>query len=433
MPRVQAARVLAAVIGSGVTLDEALERHLRGSSGRDRALVREIAFGVCRHFFELDGILAQLLTRPLKARDVEVRALLLAGLYQLRCLRVPDHAAVSETVAASTAIGKGWARGLVNAVLRAHQARRQELERGLDEAQRSAHPRWLFDALHTDWPDDRDAILHANNAMPPLTLRVNVARTGRDRWLADARAGGVEVHACALSPDGVMLTKATDVERIPGFIEGKVSVQDEGAQLAAGLLDCRMGERVLDACAAPGGKACHLLEREPGLRLTALDASERRLARVRQNLERLSLTAALVHGDATEPASWWDGKPFERILVDAPCSGTGVIRRHPDIRILRDPGQVAAAATMQQRILSGLWPCLIPGGSLLYATCSLLVQENEAVIADFLAVTPDAHEVVLDVPWGRARRHGRQLLPTPDAHDGFYYALLRKEEDGVRP
>lgn len=414
------------MIATNSTLDDALGRFTGALEGRERALAREIAFGVCRHFFELDALLAQLLARPLKARDADLRALLLAGLYQLRHMRVPDHAAVSATVAASTTIGKGWARGLVNAVLRAHQAQRSELEARLDDAQQLAHPRWLIDALREDWPREWTDIVAASNATPPLTLRVNAARCTRAQWLTSAAAAGVAAHAGTIADDAVVLAQASDVTRIPGFSEGIVSVQDEGAQLAATLLRCGSGQRVLDACAAPGGKACHLLERYPTLRLVALDASAARLERVRQNLTRLQLAAALLHGDAANPATWWDGEPFQHILVDAPCSGTGVIRRHPDIRILRNPQQVVAAAMLQREILRGLWPCLAPGGSLLYTTCSVLASENEHAVAHFLDAAPDASEVELDVPWGCARRHGRQLLPTIDRHDGFYYALLRK-------
>lgn len=423
MPRSAATRTIAAVIGSGSTLDAALQRHSDRLDGRDRALARELAYGVCRHYFELDALLAQLLERTLKKRDTDLRALLLVGLYQLRYTRIPDHAAVSESVAVCAGLGKGWARGLVNAVLRAHQARREELAAGLDEAQRASLPRWLFDALRTEWPDDWRDIVAANNAQPPLTLRVNTACNSRAQWLASA---GIAAEACALSADGVTLAQACDVAQIPGFSAGLVSVQDEGAQLAAPLLACQDGQRVLDACAAPGGKSCHLLERHPGLELLALDASATRLQRVQQNLERLRLAATLLCGSAAEPGQWWDGKPFQRILVDAPCSGTGVIRRHPDIRLLRTPQQVSAAATTQLQILQGVWACLEPGGRLLYTTCSILPCENEQLVANFLVTATDAYEIALEVDWGVARRHGRQLLPTVERHDGFYFALLGK-------
>ena len=426
MPRTRAARAIAAVIGNGITLDEALDRSTGPLTGRDRALAREIAFGVCRRYFELDALLAQLMERPLKSRDADVRALLLVGLYQLRHMRVPDHAAVSETVAASKQLNKPWARGLVNAVLRAYQARVEQLDAALTPAQRAAHPPWLVQALERAWPEQLADILAANNAAPPMTLRVNAARTTREAWLATAREAGIEARACAFAADGVVLAEPLDVTQLPGFAEGLVSVQDEGAQLAAPLLDGNDGERILDACAAPGGKACHLLERHAGITLVALDSSAPRLERVRQNLQRLQLEATLACGDAADPDAWWDGSPFDRILVDAPCSGTGVIRRHPDIRILRTAAQIKEAAALQLAILRGLWQCLKPGGTLLYSTCSVLPQENEATIAAFLAATPDAQEELLDIDCGIARSHGRQLLPTVSEHDGFYYARLRK-------
>lgn len=422
----QAARAVAAVIENRSTLDAALERFSTSLAERDRALAREIAYGVCRHYFELDALLARLLTQPLKARDTDLRALLLCGLYQLRHMRVPDHAAVSESVAACAALGKAWARGLVNAILRTHQRRRSQLEASLDEIERSAMPQWLIEALRSDWPRAWPDIVAASNAQPPLTLRVNAARGTRAQWLARAGSVGLGAHAGALAADAVTLAEACDVARIPGFAEGLLSVQDEGAQLAAPLLPCTGTQHVLDACAAPGGKTCHLLEHHPGLRLLALDADARRLERIRQNLDRLGLEADVVHGDAAMPAEWWDGKAFDHILLDAPCSGTGVIRRHPDIRILRTPQQVTAAAELQGRLLRALWPCLAPGGTLLYTTCSVLACENEQVVGSFLALTADARETALDVTWGEARQHGRQLLPTTDRHDGFYFALLGK-------
>ena len=426
MPRTRAARAIAAVIGNGITLDEALDRSCGSLEGRDRALAREIAFGVCRRYFELDALLARLMERPLKSRETDVRALLLVGLYQLRHMRVPDHAAVSETVAASKPLGKPWARGLVNAVLRAYLARADQLDAALTPAQRAAHPPWLLQALEHAWPEQLAGILAANNAAPPMTLRVNAARTTREAWLAAARQAGIEARACALAEDGVVLSQPLDVAQLPGFAEGLVSVQDEGAQLAAVLLGCADGERILDACAAPGGKACHLLERHAGITLVALDSSAPRLARVQQNLQRLQFEATLACGDAADPGAWWDGRPFDRILVDAPCSGTGVIRRHPDIRILRSAAQIKDAATLQLAILRGLWRCLKPGGTLLYSTCSVLPQENEATIAAFLASIPQAQEEPLDIDCGIARSHGRQLLPTVSEHDGFFYARLRK-------
>jgi 16S rRNA (cytosine967-C5)-methyltransferase len=409
---------------SRLTLDAALARSPGKFSDRDHGMIREMAFGVCRRFFELDGVLAQLLKKALKSRDADVRALLLIGLYQMRYMRVPDHAAVGETVAACRQLGKPWAGGLVNAVLRQFQKRDEELLGNLDPAQRYAHPHWLFDALEQAWPEQFRSILEANNEAPPLSLRVNIGRITRAAWMESARGAGLEPRAGTLAPEAVVMDAAVDVEALPGFAQGLVSVQDEAAQLAPGLLDCRTSQRVLDACAAPGGKSCHLLERSAGIELIALDSNAARLERVRDNLQRLQLQARVVCGDASAVAGWWDGRPFERILLDAPCSGSGVIRRHPDIKLLRTPRQIVEASAMQRRILDALWPCLAPGGILLYSTCSVLPTENEAVVDGFLAATADARELRIDASWGMARSHGRQLLP--GAQDGFYYARLEK-------
>lgn len=424
--RLLAARALLPVLRGEATLDDALRHASDRLEGRERAFLRELAFGVCRRYTELEGLLAGLLTRPMKAADADVRALLLLGIYQLRYLRVPDHAALAETVGACHGLRKPWARGLVNAVLRGYLARREELEARLSRAARLSHPQWLLEAIESAWPAQAAAILEAGNGTGPLSLRVNCLRGDRASWLAKASAAGFEGEPSPIVEDGVLMGRAVDVETLPGFREGEVSVQDEAAQLAAGLIAAEPGERVLDACAAPGGKACHLLEHTPGLRLLALDSSAGRLVRVQENLQRLGLRAELREGDATQPDAWWDGVPFERILVDAPCSGTGVIRRHPDIKVLRTPAQVRESAQVQSRILDALWPLLAPGGVLLYCTCSILPEENEAVIAAFLARTPSAGEWPLDVAWGHGQGFGRQLLPGEGSHDGFYFARLRK-------
>ena len=424
--RAAAAQALAPVLSGDATLDEGLRRAAEKLVPRERALLRELCFGVCRRYQELDGLLGPLLAKPLKARDADVRALLLLGMYQLRCMRVPDHAAVAETVNACAALQKPWARGLVNAVLRSYQSRTPELEAGMRSWQRVSHPAWLVDALSQAWPQDIDTLLAANNAPGPLTLRVNLARGSRESWLARAAAAGLDARPGALAPEAVVLGQAVDVQEIPGFAEGEVSVQDEAAQLAAGFLDPQPGERILDACAAPGGKTGHLLERCSEMDLLALDAQPKRLERVRDNLERLKLQARLLEGDARHPTQWWDGSAFDAILVDAPCSGTGVIRRHPDIKLLRRPAQVREANTLQAEILDAVWPLLRPGGRLLYATCSVLPAENENTIEAFLARTPDARVKPLPLEQGKHLPHGLQLLPAIGGHDGFYYALLQK-------
>ncbi len=424
--RATAARVLAPVLLGESTLDEGLRRAAAKAEPRERALLRELCFGVCRHYQELDGLIAPLLGKPLKARDADVRALLLLGVYQLRCMRVPDHAAVAESVNAAQALQKPWARGLVNAVLRQYQSRVAELEAGLRHWQRVSHPAWLLDELSAAWPDEIEAIVAADNAPGPLCLRVNAARMSRDTWLDRAASAGLEAQRGGLSPDAVVLARAVDVHEIPGFAEGDVSVQDEAAQLAARVLDPQSGERILDACAAPGGKTCHLLERCADIELLALDAQEHRLQRVRENLARLHLDATVRAGDARQPDGWWDGKPFDAILVDAPCSGTGVLRRHPDIKLLRRPAQVRETSRLQGEILASLWPLLRPGGRLLYATCSVLPAENEQTIEGFLQRFPEARAQTIASPSGKHLQWGLQLLPTIEGPDGFYYALLQK-------
>ncbi len=428
-PRLAAARALADVLDHGRSLSAALPKRALEVAPRDRALAAELAYGALRWWPRLDALLARLLERPLKPGNGEVRALLAVGLYQLERLRVPDYAAVSATVDAARRLErKPWAAGLVNAVLRSFQRRRTELEAALaaDAAARLAHPRWLLERLRADWPEDWEAIAAAGNAHPPFTLRVNRQRTTRAACLAELAAAGLEAAPHPYAPHAVVLAQACEVERLPGFTEGRVSVQDAAAQLAPPLLELGAGQRVLDACAAPGGKAGHLLETEPSIALLALDLDAVRLARVHENLVRLGLAAEVRAGDAAAPATWWDGRPFDRILVDAPCSATGVLRRHPDVKALRHAADIEALAARQLEVLEALWPLLAPGGILVYATCSILKRENERTLAEFLSRHGDAEERPIAADWGRARLHGRQILPGEADMDGFYYARLGK-------
>lgn len=426
--RAVAAQALGQVLGEGRSLATALPPALDRVVPRDCGLLRELCYGVCRWQPPLQALLGRLLARPLASTEQTVRALLLVGLYQLWYLKIPEHAAVAETVAAARQLRKSWAAGLTNAVLRAALRQRTELAAALeaDPEARTAHPRWLLERLRQDWPDDWFRIVAANNARPPFALRVNRLHLDREAYrlrLAESGRAAKPVEAVATA---LILAEPTDVAALPGFDEGWASIQDAAAQLAAPLLDVRPGQRVLDACAAPGGKTGHLLECAPDLDLTALDQDAGRLAQVQDNLRRLRLTARLVAGDARRPADWWDGVPYDRILVDAPCSATGVIRRHPDVKLLRRERDIAALAEQQRAILDGLWPLLQPGGRLLYATCSVLRQENEEAIAAFLAAHPDAGERPIEADWGRALPHGRQLLPGEADMDGFYYAGLLK-------
>ncbi|WP_079230244.1 16S rRNA (cytosine(967)-C(5))-methyltransferase RsmB [Pseudomonas putida] len=428
-PRLAAARALAAVLSGKASLNSSLPAQLDKVEERDRGLTQDLAFGTARWQPRLDLLAAQLLQKPFKATDADVQALLLVGLYQLFYTRIPAHAAIGETVGCADKLKKPWAKGLLNAVLRRAQREGEALLAGMerDPVVRTAHPRWLQKSLKAFWPEQWEAICAANNAHPPMILRVNRRHHGRDAYLALLAEAGVGASACQYSRDGIVLAEACDVRGLPGFADGWVSVQDEAAQLSADLLELAPGQRVLDACCAPGGKTCHLLEAEAGLgHVVAIDLEAKRLTRVRENLERLQLDAELIACDARDTASWWDGKPFQRILLDAPCSATGVIRRHPDIKLTRQADDIPALAALQGELLDALWPTLEVGGMLLYATCSSLPTENTEVIDAFLARTPGARELDLATEAGLRQPHGRQLLAQEGGHDGFYYAKLIK-------
>ncbi|GLO31006.1 ribosomal RNA small subunit methyltransferase B [Pseudomonas putida] len=428
-PRLAAARALAAVLSGKASLNSSLPAQLDKVDERDRGLTQDLAFGTARWQPRLDLLAAQLLQKPFKAADADVQALLLVGLYQLFYSRIPAHAAIGETVGCADKLKKPWAKGLLNAVLRRAQREGEELLAGMerDPVVRTAHPRWLQKSLKAFWPEQWEAICAANNAHPPMILRVNRRHHSRDAYLALLAEAGVGASACQYSRDGIVLAEACDVRGLPGFAEGWVSVQDEAAQLSADLLELAPGQRVLDACCAPGGKTCHLLEAETGLaHVVAIDLEAKRLTRVRENLDRLQLDAELIACDARDTASWWDGKPFQRILLDAPCSATGVIRRHPDIKLTRQADDIPALATLQGELLDALWPTLEVGGMLLYATCSSLPTENTEVIDAFLARNPGARELDLATEAGLRQPHGRQLLAQEGGHDGFYYAKLIK-------
>lgn len=428
-PRLAAARALAAVLSGKASLNSSLPAQLDKVDERDRGLTQDLAFGTARWQPRLDLLAAQLLQKPFKAADADVQALLLVGLYQLFYSRIPAHAAIGETVGCADKLKKPWAKGLLNAVLRRAQREGEELLAGMerDPVVRTAHPRWLQKSLKAFWPEQWEAICAANNAHPPMILRVNRRHHSRDAYLALLAEAGIGASACQYSRDGIVLAEACDVRGLPGFAEGWVSVQDEAAQLSADLLELAPGQRVLDACCAPGGKTCHLLEAEAGLaQVVAIDLEAKRLSRVRENLDRLQLDAELIACDARDTANWWDGKPFQRILLDAPCSATGVIRRHPDIKLTRQAEDIPALATLQGELLDALWPTLEVGGMLLYATCSSLPTENTEVIDAFLARTPGARELDLATTAGLRQPHGRQLLAQEGGHDGFYYAKLIK-------
>lgn len=419
-----AARINAAVVRGGESLDRALEAAMPDDA-RDAALLRAIAYGSLRWHHRIQWQVEQLLNQRLSARDAELAALLRVGLFQLQWLRIPDHAAVSATVGAAALLGADRAKGLVNAVLRRFLRERSAIEaemRAEPEALAS-HPRWLLELIDADWPAEAADIIAANNATPPMWLRVNALRTSQAAYLQQLAAEGIDAEAADGASQAVLLAEPRPVATLPGYAAGLVSVQDAAAQLAAGLLGPQPGHRVLDACAAPGGKAAHLLESYPGIAdFVAIDRDPQRLATVAQNFSRLGLVGELKTGDAGSPETWWDGRPFDRILLDAPCSALGVIRRHPDIKVLRRPGDIADIATQQARLLTALWPLLASGGRLLYATCTIAKRENGAQIAAFLEATSDAEIGTADSGLGR------QIIPGEGNMDGFYYACVQKRQ-----
>jgi len=416
------------VLQDGRSLDPAIESRERAlADPRDRALCRALAYGVLRHHRRLGALRDHCLRSPLRSRDRDVALVVELGLYQLLAMQIPPHAAVSATVAIVQGRGKRWATKLVNAVLRRFQRERSACLAAVDSHPAVAHsvPDWLHARLSTDWPAALDTLLVQQNERAPMTLRVNRRRTEPQAMAEALAAEGIATKPLTGWADALVLEKPVGLEQLPGFATGELSVQDGSAQLAADVLDAEAGHRVLDACAAPGGKSAQLLERAD-VRLLALDHDATRLARVTETLDRLGLTADCVVGDAGQPAAWWDGQAFDRILLDAPCSGTGVIRRHPDIKWLRRDSDIAALQAGQQRLLEALWPLLAPGGRLVYATCSVLRAENEAVVEAFMAGHEEARAVPVALPVGQSVGYGHQILTGEAGVDGFYYACLEK-------
>ncbi|GLQ98306.1 16S rRNA (cytosine(967)-C(5))-methyltransferase RsmB [Dyella mobilis] len=426
--RALAAQALADVALRGTSLREAMEKKaplLRDP--RDRALMMALLSDGARWWLRFDAALDRLLDKPLRRKEPEVHALLVLGLVQLEILQLQDYAAVAATVEATRALQRPRLAGLVNAVLRRWQREREQLLAALDTQPqtRYAMPTWLTKSFAADWPAQQEAVLADSNREPPLMLRANRRRVAREALLEQFHAEGYEAHPHPWLADGIVLPHSTDVTRMPGFAQGLFAVQDGAAQIAADVADIRHGQRVLDACAAPGGKACHLLERAD-IELTALEFDAKRATRIRQNLDRLGLRAEICVGDAGEPAQWWNGQPFDRILIDAPCSATGVLRRRPDVRLHRRASDIEALVTQQRRILAALWPLLAPGGRLVYITCSLLRVENEAVVDGFFAARNDAKEAPMQLPVGQAAAAGWQILPGDGDLDGMYYAVFER-------
>ncbi|MDM8559451.1 16S rRNA (cytosine(967)-C(5))-methyltransferase RsmB [Candidatus Parabeggiatoa sp. HSG14] len=440
-----ATQILTQVIWHKHSLSDCLDTYLPDlNDARERALAQNLCYGVLRWLRRLQALLQCLLKQPLKDKDSDIQALLLIGLYQLIYLRIPPYA-TAATVNVTRTLKKTWATGLVNGVLRNFQRKSDILLAKVDTdiSVKLAHPIWLLKRLKKDWPTQWEAVAQANNSHPPLTLRVNNRCLSRDAYLEHLREVGIAATPTPYVDSGITLDVPMDVQNLPGFTPvksaevsdlkinqasqgGWVSVQDGSAQLAAQLLDVQAGTRVLDACAAPGGKTAHLLEHYEIDTLLALDNKSDRIPLLENTLSRLHLKAQVHCADASQPDTWWDGQLFDRILLDVPCSGSGIIRRHPDIKYLRKPKDIVALTIQQARLIEKVWPLLKPGGKLLYVTCSVFAEENYLQIQKFLSQVTDALETVLLADWGHALPIGRQILPGENNLDGFYYACLSK-------
>jgi 16S rRNA (cytosine967-C5)-methyltransferase len=421
--RFQALQILTTVLQDKTPLT-----HLMPSKADLSPLTKDICFGVCRHYYRLSALADNLLNK--RPKDLDLWLCLLIGLYQLHYLRIPDYAVVKDTVALVEQIKKSWAKGLVNAILRTycreHQSRLTTLNN--NPAFSYGHPEWLIQRLQKAWPHHWQGILEANDTHPPMSLRINQQQTSVADYLERLKEADIGASKLKHASSGMVLDKPCNVQDLPGFAAGDLSVQDEAAQLAVSLLDLKPGLRVLDACAAPGGKTCHILETEPELNTCiALDIDSKRVARIQDNLKRLHLDAETLTADALHPSTWWDGQLFDRILLDAPCSATGVIRRHPDIKLLRTEEDISDITELQRDLLTVLWPLLAPGGILVYATCSVMPEENDKQISSFLTQHPDAHFPSSTKAWGHLTGHGWQILPGSEQMDGFFYSVLIKQ------
>lgn len=425
-------RVLTDVISNRKHLDTSLAIYLTTIDDvRTKSLVQEISYGVMRWYYQLDSILNLLISKPLKNKDTDLKVLLLSGIYQIKFLRTPDYATINESVETSKAIGKPWATKLINAILRRYQREQSEIEKKISDYDVShfAFPAWLLNKIADQWPEHWQTILTASNQHPPMHLRLNTQIQSGESYLKLLKSNGINATLSTVSKTGILLNKAMNVEDIPGFIKGNISVQDTGAQLAAPLLDCLPGHRVLDACAAPGGKTGNLLERYPKMsELVAIDVDEKRVKLVTENLRRLNKRATIIKADIMDLNAWWDGMSFDRILLDAPCSASGIIRRHPDIKYLRTKEQIPMLLKTQKSLLETLWQVLNIRGKLLYCTCSIFKEECSEQIAQFINQYNNARLLPIDAYSGVNTNYGHQILPGMDESDGFFYSLLEKTE-----
>ena len=429
--RFVALKMCLSVIEHGRSLSQVLPEGLaQFSDRRERGFTQNLVLGTLRWQLRLEAIREQLVKKPLKAKDEDVNQLILLGLFQILYTQTPEHASVSATVEVVKRLKKPWAKGVINGVLRNFLRNKDDIlsEVDLKPAHRYAHPQWFFKAVRKGYPDDWENILQANNEIAPLTLRNNRRAQTRSEYQHELREAGFanEIHPfCA---QGIILENSTDITSLPGYEEGAFSVQDPAAQQAAQILNPQPDERILDACAAPGGKTAHILEMsENRAQVMAIEKEPERLERLAENLYRLDLQCDYQVGDAAQPEQWWDGKSFDKILLDAPCSATGIIRRHPDIKWHRTAEDIDALVQLQGEILDKLWPLLKVGGRLLYATCSVLPQENTEQMTAFLERTTNAKEIsIRPEAFANHALRGWQILPGTHGMDGFYYCLLEK-------
>ena len=423
--RALAAKCCFQVVEKGRSLADELPKQQEKVEGKDKGLLQELCYGVIRYLPELEYDVRELIAKPLTGKQRVAHFLILVGIYQLKYTRIPDHAAVGETVNGAKPLKQLHLKAMINGVLRNFLRNKDKVsDKPLPDAIKFNHPSWFIKKIQHGYPEDWQKILTANMQKPPMWLRVNQHKNTVDAYQEKLAAAEIAVSKQDEFSKALLLTQPVDVIKLPGFFDGEVSIQDGAAQQAAVLLNSQAGENILDCCAAPGGKTCHILELQPKLKaMTAIDVDEERLARVEDNLSRLGLSAKTIAGDAGSD-SWWDGQQFDRILLDAPCSGTGVIRRHPDIKWLRKASDIDTLVILQQQILKNVWSLLKPGGTLLYATCSILPQENKEQIQRFLADQQDASLVNIAQS---QQEIGWQILPDEQGMDGFYYAKLIKK------
>ena len=428
--RALAAQCIYTVVDQGRSLGDELPKQQLKAASKDKALLQELCYGVLRYLPELENDIRQLMTKPLTGKQRIFHFLLLVGLYQFKYTRIPDHACVAETVSATQALKAHRLKGLINAVLRNFQ-RQQEKNilrpiKPQTDAIKFNHPNWFIKKIQQAYPTQWQAILTANQVKPPMWLRVNQQHHSLEQYCDLLKQAEIDYQFIDPYSGAIELSQALDVNLLPGFAQGWVSIQDGAAQQAAIILDCQKNDNVLDCCAAPGGKTCHILERTPKIaQMVAIDIEEKRLTRVNENLARLQLIAKVIAGDAAYPDTWWDKQPFDRILLDAPCSGTGVIRRHPDIKWLRKASDIENLVILQQKILMAIWPLLKVGGTLVYATCSILPEENQQQIQHFLQTHNDAKLINIEPAKNTV---GWQILPCDKNMDGFYYAKIQKTD-----